>query len=385
MNNTYESTASDQKEMETPFRVLSIDGGGIRGLYTAILLQRLSQRFSSVCGDGNSSDKDNHTLFDLGKKFDLIVGTSTGAILSVALVAGIPLEKIIDFYRENGKKIFQKPLPLKKGSDIFYNLKLCISVLSAFLSPLNDSRHLHGYLSEILGNETLAQLYERRGIALCVPSVNAETQRSWVFKTPHSPRLKRDQGYKLVDVCMASTAAPLYFPLHSIENGSDTGDIHKFVDGGLWANNPVMVGLVEALEMAGSRPIEILSVGTIDASPSRTIRDGHCKWGVWKWTGGIDILRMSMEAQTFCIPYMVERISKSLGQVTYYRLTDPKISLEYASHLALDAVGDESIRALTKLAGSSVDENYSRLTNPKEGDTKEKCMVRNIFSRLEKL
>ncbi len=87
------------KEHFKPYRVLSLDGGGMRGLYTASLLKSLSERFCK------SSNK------DIGKGFDLIVGTSTGGILAAGLVAGIEIDKIIEIYYKEGKNIFKSPVP----------------------------------------------------------------------------------------------------------------------------------------------------------------------------------------------------------------------------------------------------------------------------------
>jgi uncharacterized protein len=84
-----------------PFRVLTLDGGGMRGLYTVSLLETLSQRF-----DNQFKTYDP----DIGKVFDLICGTSTGAILASALAVGIPLKKVQSLYIEKGKKIFPKPM-----------------------------------------------------------------------------------------------------------------------------------------------------------------------------------------------------------------------------------------------------------------------------------
>ena len=85
----------DQK----PFRVLSLDGGGMRGIYTAEYLSCLASGFSKRTGKGD---------LDLGKGFDLIVGTSTGAIVGCALVAGVPLGKVVSVYKDNGKLIFPR-------------------------------------------------------------------------------------------------------------------------------------------------------------------------------------------------------------------------------------------------------------------------------------
>jgi len=86
---------------EKPYRVLTIDGGGMRGLYSATVLDTLSRRFA--CNT-------NSELLDIGKGFDLIVGTSTGGILACALAAGVKTTEIINLYREEGSNIFQDPI-----------------------------------------------------------------------------------------------------------------------------------------------------------------------------------------------------------------------------------------------------------------------------------
>jgi patatin-like phospholipase/acyl hydrolase len=89
------------------------------------------------------------------------------------------------------------------------------------------------------------------------------TQKSWVFKTPHTQTKRRDEGYRVVDVCLATSAAPMFLPIASIPDPDDRSHLRTLVDGGLWANNPVLIGMIEALEVAGAgQSIEILSVGT---------------------------------------------------------------------------------------------------------------------------
>ncbi len=116
-----------------PYRVLSLDGGGMRGLYTASLLNTLSDRF------GNQ--------LDVGKGFDLIVGTSTGSILAAGLVAGIPLPQIINLYRENGAKIFGSPIPNN----------ICLKFIWGLLHscrPANGNELLERILREVFNDET---------------------------------------------------------------------------------------------------------------------------------------------------------------------------------------------------------------------------------------
>ena len=85
-----------------PFRVLSIDGGGMRGIYSAAYLAGLSDRFAR---------ERRAEALDIGKGFDLITGTSTGAIIACGAAAGLPMSKIVELYREHGPGISAAPMP----------------------------------------------------------------------------------------------------------------------------------------------------------------------------------------------------------------------------------------------------------------------------------
>ena len=360
--------------MNKPFRVLSLDGGGIRGLYSAALLQQLTVRIARLTPDAAEE------RLDLGAKFDLIAGTSTGSIIAVALAAGLPLEDVVEMYRRDSRDIFQRPMPLK-GSCLSSARRL-LWTLHNLPSAANRSGALRRALTAVLREETLGQLFKGRGIGLCVPSVDAETGRGWVFKTPHTRRLTRDNNYQLVDVCMASAAAPIYFPLHRIPSPNPGSKaVHSFVDGGLWANNPVMVALAEALELAGDREIQIISVGTCSGAQSQPLTDKDADRGVWGWKGGADIVSASLESQAYTTPYLASTVVKALGRrVTMYRMQEPETSDEESKHLALDAVDEKSLRLLEMLAHRATDKNVSDLTNTNL--TPEKAMVLDVFSGL---
>jgi patatin-like phospholipase/acyl hydrolase len=100
-------------ETTKPFRVLSLDGGGMRGIYTAQYLSSLA--------DGFSKKRSCKTL-DIGSGFDLIVGTSTGAILACALAANVPLAKVVEFYSNRGAAIFERRVPTSFGPSLVFDL-----------------------------------------------------------------------------------------------------------------------------------------------------------------------------------------------------------------------------------------------------------------------
>ena len=97
-----------------PFRVLSLDGGGMRGTYTATYFDKVAATFASRRGI---------SALDIGAAFDLIVGTSTGGIIACALSAGIPLHKIVTLYAKQGPLIFRRSLPEGPGGAVIDILK----------------------------------------------------------------------------------------------------------------------------------------------------------------------------------------------------------------------------------------------------------------------
>lgn len=362
-----------------PYRVLTLDGGGIRGLYAATLLHQLAHRIHRFAG-GDAS-----TALDVGGAFHLIVGTSTGAILAASLAKGVPLQRVIEMYRTKASAIFGAPMPLQRGC-LSDRWKAALWTGLRLWSPANRSEPLREALHDVLQDMTLEQLYRERHIALCVPSIDAATQKAWVFKTPHAPRLTRDNHYKLVDVCMASAAAPIYFPLHAIPSPAPAAAIsHLFVDGGLYANNPVLVGLIEALELAApDQPIHILSVGTGSASAAKVLSvDEHAQRGIWAWKGGGDVVTMSLESQARATAYIAEQLVKAISRVTLHRLIDPPVSSDETAHLTLDAADASSLAVLEALGHRATDLNYSALTN--QVSTPGSQMVVDLFTKLNTL
>lgn len=360
---------------ENTFRVLSLDGGGVRGIYTASLLQQLALRIGRFTGN------ENIKRLDLGAKFDLIVGTSTGSIVGAALAAGVPLEDVIELYRTRSKYIFHSPQPIQRGG-FLDRIKVGIWAIRHGRHAANQPTALSEALQSILLDETMEQLFQRRGIALCVPTIDATTNRAWVFKTPHLKRLTRDNDYRLVDVCLASTAAPIYFPIHGVKDPDDGGQMHWFVDGGLWANNPVLVGIVEALEVAPPEAkIEVLSVGTGGAPKSNLLTPKQANRGTFGWKGGVDIVSMSLESQATVTAYLAKQLSESTGRVTLYRLQDSPVAPEEAGYLGLDTGTEEAIALMEKRASRSTDLNYSELTTGTS--LPEQCMVLDMFSNLK--
>ena len=352
-----------------PFRVLALDGGGMRGLYTATVLDTLARHFSTQRNVGP---------LDVGKGFDLITGTSTGGILAAALAAGVPLSKVIALYRDEGPQIFPNPMPPGIGIPLFHWLFRNRS------KAANPNAHLKKTLEGFFRDETLGQLYDRRGIRLCIPTVKAEQQVSKVFKTPHLPRLTRDAAYRLADTCLATSAAPIFLPLVNIPEPHVPGQSFTYADGGLWANNPVLVGLIEALEIVGTggRAIEVLSVGTCPAPEGEVIMPGKENLGFLQWRAGTKIVSLSLNAQAsghaFMAKLLADRLT-ALGQpVRILRLDSATRSAEQMRHMSLDGTGPSSLRALTQ-AGTQDGETAIRRCDGGADPNADGRMLATIF------
>ena len=225
------------------FRILSIDGGGIRGIFPAALLAELERRYL----DGES----------VAGYFDLITGTSTGGIIAIGLGAGLPAAKILQFYEQDGRDIFP---PKGRLASLWEARRL--------VTHMYDNQKLKEHLQRQLGSRTLSDSSSR----LCIPSCDGTHGDIWVYKTPHHPDYQMDGSRRMVDVALATSAAPTYF--RPMEEGG-----YRLLDGGLWANNPIMVGVVEALTALGvpRGRVRVLSLGC-GSEPYRV--------GRWKMIAG---------------------------------------------------------------------------------------------------
>ena len=283
-------------------RVLSIDGGGMRGVYSSTYLSVLAKQLAKR---KNINNLDN---LDVGKAFDLIVGTSSGGILACALAANIPLDKVSNLYSEHGQEIF--PMKMPAGLKVTDLIKLLCR--SKHLARGNEA--LKRVLEEQFADMTLGQVYNDRGIALAIPAVEMSQHRSWIFKTSHLGG-HRDDDFRLVDVCLATSAAPLYRSMAQVENPTTPGLNHVFVDGGLWANNPILVGMIDAIQMTepGDR-IEIFSLSTCPRPPGDIFDAEDMHRGPVGWKFGGEVVMTALDAQRFAYKNMADMLAKHVDR-----------------------------------------------------------------------
>lgn len=282
--------------MSRRFKILSLDGGGIKGFFSAAVLAHLENDF-------------NIKIVDY---FDLIVGTSTGGIIALALGKGLSANEILNFYVKEGPEIFKK--------DNFQGLK---NLMTAAYSTDRYER----ILKKCLGDTLLGH----SKIRLVVPSYNLDTGEVYLFKTAHHERFRRDYKEYMWKIARATSAAPTYFEV------SKSIDSSRLIDGGVWANNPSMVAVVEAITILGKTVdnLYLFNLGaTQDLSNRPQVLD---KGGLWAWKN--DIVEVVFEAQSAGIASQMDLL---LGN-NYLRLC-PKVPQDI---FKLDSIDETKLRGLS--------------------------------------
>ena len=322
----------------------------MRGLYSAAYLSSLARRYAETRDVGE---------LDIGKGFDLITGTSTGAIIACALAADLLPDRIVELYRKCGPNIFPHKLPEKFGVNLVLQLWRRPQYLRAGASALKEA------LVAELGDITLGEIWENRKIALAIPAVEMAHHRAWVFKTPHLLNTRhRDDKYRLVDVCLATSAAPIYRSMARIKN-PDTDGHRVFVDGGLWANDPILVGLIDAIEMTekGDR-IEIFCLGTCHRPEGELVGCDDLDRGLFGWRFGGDAVSLSLDAQKFVFNEMARMLSGHVERECHIvRFPHGTVPVDFMQYLDLDGTNCVAMDALVAQAQADVHETLSRCGN----------------------
>ena len=360
-------------EVQIPFRVLSLDVGGIRGLYSASFLDNLCTQYAI------STNKEK---LDLGKGFDLIAGTSTGAIVGCAIAIGIPLSTVIELFIEKGKEIFPNRIDGLKS--IF-----CRQLFRRDLVKKGDEALKHE-LKKAFGEKTFAEHFQERGIALSIPAINMSSHNSWVFKVSETSG-PRDKNYKLADACLASSAAPIYRSLAKIQSPALSDPKQQiFVDGGLWANNPVVVAFIDAIMITKwKRPIEIFSLGTCPEPGGEEIENITIHRSILDWMFGAKIAPLSIFAQQFALNnearFFAEQLRLIDIDVRVIRFPNAPVPKDKVQYLGLDDTRKEAMKLLTDQAQIDAKTAREWYESPNEDDDTQLENGKRIKALLESL
>jgi uncharacterized protein len=251
--------------MGVPLRILSVDGGGIRGLIPALVLARLEELLAKHPGTAAGAR--------LSDYFHLFAGTSTGGLISLALTApkDVAAADLADFYLEDGPKIF--------GQGMFH----AMGNLGGLTGPLYGSGELAKALKGRLGDSRLSQAKRD----LLVTAYDMTAREPFFFKRWRALESK-DHDYSVVDAGLATSAAPTYFPSHGVSVPGDS-EPHALVDGGVFADDPTIAAVAEALGRSSDEPARlephdlfVVSLGTSRYVPRYRQQDVS-GWGKIRW------------------------------------------------------------------------------------------------------
>lgn len=307
-------------------KILSLNGGGARGLFTINVLAEIERIIEQQTGQSNVK---------AGEYFDLITGTSIGGILALGLASGKSARELEAVFRVQAPLIFPQISPWRKK-------------LKAAFSARYSSKPLFDAIASMIGTEATFGDLARR---VMIPAVNLSTGKPQFFKTPHNPNFNRDSRLKLIDAAMATSAAPTYFAPHHC------ADLDAyFADGGLVANNPSFIGLHEVFrDMSSDFPgatvadVRILNIGTLGeeytvspAALESKSNNGYLGlWGI-----GERLVLTTMTANQQLHRAMLERELRSHNASENYVYLDDIVPNEAASDITLDNASESSLRNL---------------------------------------
>jgi len=293
------------------FKILSIDGGGIRGVFSSKILEHLETKYNCHLAD----------------YFDLICGTSTGGLIALALSLKIPAREITNFYEEHGKSIFKKQNRFKA----FFKKTMWGGKYS--------NKELRNSLAKIFDNNVIGN----SDCLLCIPAYSITDARPYIFKYDHEEGgLSRDNNTKYVDVALATSAAPTYFPLVEIKEHNNK----QFIDGGVYANNPTYIGFTEAIDYfvgPGKKfqSLSILSVASLEV-PSGKPTGLKLNRALIDW--GKDLVNPFMNGQSHVVDFSLQKISqKKLFDFYYIRIPSTTISADQCHLAVLDNASNEAL------------------------------------------
>lgn len=310
--------------------VLSIDGGGIRGIVTAHILNNIEKLLQEYTNNKNEK---------LINHFDLCAGTSTGsiivAILNIKDKNGIPLyscQDVLDMYNNESQYIFKRTFKHK------------IKSLFGLIKVKYNNKYLKDTLNKYLKNTKVQDTYKNTMIT----SVNLNDNSLFLFKSYGS-----NQEYNLSDAVLASSAAPTYFkPIKIYKKDTPI----TLTDGGMGMNNPTLSSYLECKKLYKDDNINILSLGT--GYKTKPLQYNKVKkWGIAKWLK--EIVNTILTANNRATDYQCNMLYKHIINGNYTRING---ELFYASN-KIDDVSNKNLENLQKDAQVIFDNNKFEIIN----------------------
>lgn len=288
------------------FRILSLDGGGMRGIITARILQDVEARLGQP----------------LNQCFDLIAGTSTGSLLAAGIAIGMSADELLAIYLNDGEMIFPQQQKFSPKA-----------LLRIFSGSKFSNRGLIAVAQKHLGYQTLASVAPdpdnpMKGLKLLMTSYDTNSRDAIIFKswktdkwynrkTVLDEKTGKRERLSLWQACVSSASAPTFLPAMKIDAELDNGTPHEYslLDGGVCANNPSACAVAEAIRLLGEycnespveaiRDIKILSIGTGDLTQPLPWKQVS-RWGLIQW--GLKIADVFMDAPSDVHDYVTKQI-----------------------------------------------------------------------------
>ncbi|XP_042757428.1 patatin-like protein 2 isoform X2 [Lactuca sativa] len=355
--------------------ILSIDGGGVRGLIPSTILAFLESKLQEIDGP-------NARLADY---FDVIAGTSTGGLMTTMLTApdyrNRPLYAARDingFYFQHSPKIFPQ---LSDDDDTIISekfstqheacdgrIKFLNSVAGMFgevAGPKYDGKYIRSLTKTLLRNMTIKQTLTD----IVIPAFDIKHLQPTIFSTAQAKEIAWKDA-QLADVCISTAAAPTYFPPYYFETRDTDGTKHTFdlIDGGVAANNPEV--LMGKYRFAGAtsnhvdaKRMLVLSLGTgMQKFTERYTAQKAARWGLLRWifdNGSTPILHIYSDASSDMVDIHVSTLFRALNaEKNYLRIQEENLTGDQTS---VDISTMENMKALENIGKKLLQKNVSRL------------------------
>ncbi len=321
-------TVVNHPDSSKPFRILSIDGGGVRGVLPAKLLSEMESHL----------DKSNEKK-SLWECFDLITGTSTGGIIAIALALGVPAQDVLTLYLDKSRIIFGD----KKGKvgRWFYSKheRTDLEIITRKLFA-----QYNGGVDPLLGNCKTS---------VAIPVYDLNNGRPKVLKSNYHPSLVRDHQIPAYMAALATSAAPTFFDPYSAVYRDSVGKKIEFfhnVDGGVFANNPSLGCLIE-VQRSFNIPLENIKMLSLGTGHIRHFdKSQRSNYGLGYWVKKTRLIEVFLQAQAQEVENLIGIMKNGIGQTepdrfSYLRLdvemnSKTKIEMDETSRKKLDYLSD---------------------------------------------
>ncbi|MGM0897024.1 MAG: patatin-like phospholipase family protein [Bacillota bacterium] len=312
-------------------KILSIDGGGIRGILPAMMLCELERR----------------TGKPVAEQFDVFVGTSTGAILALGLL--VPDGKqprysandILRLYEQEAERMFRKSF-----------LHRSFGLVGRFLHTQYSHKEFEQVLKVYFDSLKLSDLLK----PAIVPSYDIQSRRAHFFKSTFSKLDERPPDSEIRHIIRAATAAPSYFAPAKMPNYPKSA----FIDGGVFANDPGMCAYAEGLELYQEETEDFLLVSLGTGQAQREIDvTGWRAWFHYGWARSL--LKVMMDGSSDSVDHQLRHMLQSEGENQRYYRFQEKLPADDSGIEQLDRVTPENLARLRKLGHQMIERQSAEL------------------------